>query len=319
MEYLILRYPDPAQGYILYTDASRISWSGILMQEHTDDKGKSKNHPICYVSGQFCGSQLNWAALMKEAYAIYMSIKRLSFYVTDADITIRSDHLPLKKFLNKQTMNSKVNNWAVELEQFRLHLEWIPDSRNLLADSLSCLIDVIPDAQQPDEPKDHEFGSYCFKELEPAREGIIVGHEEKEVVKRESHTDDSESSEPSQNSQIPTEEETFVLNYEEKLLRKLDLLDSSESSEPSRNSRKDTYIKITEHEDMREITLALKPKQLQKLQKNDTYCRDIAKKLHKDVFCRKYSSRKKEFCTGFGLRMEGPSNASWFPMFYRTP
>ena len=79
MEYPILRYPDPKQGYILYTDASGIGWSGVLTQEHLDEKGKSKNHPICYVSGQFRGSQLNWAALTKEAYAIYMSVCRLSF------------------------------------------------------------------------------------------------------------------------------------------------------------------------------------------------------------------------------------------------
>ena len=118
MEYPILMYLDPAQRYILYTDASGIGWSGVSMQEHEDEKGKVKHHPICYVSGQFRRSQLNWAALTKEAYAIYMAVKRLSFYVMDADITIRSDHLPLKKFLNKQTMNSKVNNWAVELEQF---------------------------------------------------------------------------------------------------------------------------------------------------------------------------------------------------------
>ena len=118
MEYPILRYPNPTQGYILYTDASRIGWSGVLTQEHLDEKGKTKNHPICYISGQFTGSQLNWAALTKEAYAIYMSVWRLSFYVTDAEVIIRSDHLPSKKFLNKQTMNSKVNNWAVELEQF---------------------------------------------------------------------------------------------------------------------------------------------------------------------------------------------------------
>ena len=30
-----------------------------------------------YVIGLFQGSQLNWATLMKEAYAIYMSGKRL--------------------------------------------------------------------------------------------------------------------------------------------------------------------------------------------------------------------------------------------------
>ena len=110
MEYPILRYPNPTQDYILYTDASGIGWSGVLTQEHLDEKGKAKNHPICYVSGQFRGSQLNWAALTKEAYAIYMSVQRLSFYVTDAEVTIRSDHLPLKKFFNKQSMNSKVNN-----------------------------------------------------------------------------------------------------------------------------------------------------------------------------------------------------------------
>ena len=52
MEYPILRYPDPKQGYILYTDASGIGWSGVLTQEHLDEKGKGKNHPICYVSGQ---------------------------------------------------------------------------------------------------------------------------------------------------------------------------------------------------------------------------------------------------------------------------
>ena len=84
-------------------------------------------------------------------------------------MTIRSDHLPLKKFLNKQTMNSKVNNWAVELEQFRLHLEWIPGTRNLLADSLSHLLDVVPDAQKTKEPDDQEFCSYCFEELEPSK------------------------------------------------------------------------------------------------------------------------------------------------------
>ena len=55
-----LRYPNPTQGYILYTDASGIGWSRVLTQEHLDDKGKAKNHPICYMSGQFRGSQLNW-------------------------------------------------------------------------------------------------------------------------------------------------------------------------------------------------------------------------------------------------------------------
>ena len=205
MEYPILRYPDPKQGYILYTDASGIGWSGVLTQEHLDERGKAKNHPICYVSDQFRGSQLNWAVLTKEAYAIYMSVRRLSFYVTDAEVTIRSDHLPLKKFLNKQTMNSKVNNWAVELEQFRLHLEWIPGTRNLLADSLSRLLDVVPDAQKTKEPDDHEFGSYCFEELEPTKVMDKVSTEVIELKDNSEFPNDSQESRKSLEKPVESE------------------------------------------------------------------------------------------------------------------
>ena len=173
----------------------------MLTQEHLDEKGKAKNHPICYVSGQFRGSQLNWAALTKEAYAIYMSVRRLSFYVTDAEVTIRSNHLPLKKFLNKQTINLKVNNWAVELEQFRLHLEWIPVSQNLLANSLSHLLDIVPDAQKSKKPDDQEFGSYCFEELEPAKVMEAISTEVIEL------TDGSEDSKCLQKSQKTLEKQ----------------------------------------------------------------------------------------------------------------
>ena len=246
MEYPILRYLNPTQGYILFTDASGIGCSGVLTQEHLDEKGKAKNHPICYVSGQFRGSQLNWATLTKEAYAIYMSVQRLSFYVTDAEVTIRSDHLPLKKFLKKQTTNSKVNNW-VELEQFRLHLEWIPGTRNLLADSLSHLLDVVPDAQKIKEADDQEFGSYCFKELEQAKvmekvstEVIELtnniefpndsqksqksleksGEKEKSTEQKKTQDADSEFPEHFQNLRTESVVKTFEIKFEEKPMEK---------------------------------------------------------------------------------------------------
>ena len=98
---------------MLYTDASRYGWAGVLTQAHTsmvEGKTVTTDHPVAYVSGLFRGSQLNWAALTKEAYAIYMSVKKLAFYLTDADVLLKSDHLPLKKFLQKNTLNNKVNN-----------------------------------------------------------------------------------------------------------------------------------------------------------------------------------------------------------------
>ena len=165
MQHPILRYPDPGRGYTLFTDASGIGWAGVLTQEFEDDKGKKKQHPICYVSSQFRGSQQNWAALTKEAYAIYMAVRKLSFYITDAEVIIKCDHLPLRKFLQKQTLNAKVNNWAVELEQFNLKLEWIQGTKNTLTDSLSRLLEVDPEAKLQPEKEGHEFGTFCFENV----------------------------------------------------------------------------------------------------------------------------------------------------------
>ena len=84
-----------------------------------------------------------------------------------------------------------------------------------------------------------------------------------------------------------------MLNYEEKLLKKQDLLNSSKPSKLSCNLQKETCIKITEHEDVQDINLPLKPKQLQELQKNDTYCREVARKLHRDRELRKIFIKEK--------------------------
>ena len=53
-------------------------------------KEVTMDHPVSYVSGLFHGSQLKWAALMKEAYAIYMSVKKSTFYLTGNEITLRA-------------------------------------------------------------------------------------------------------------------------------------------------------------------------------------------------------------------------------------
>ena len=164
----ILTYPDPNHPYVLFTDASKYAWACVLTQEKTHQiEGKEVKilHPIMYMSGHFHGSQMNWACLTKEAYAIYMSIKKLAYYLEDADITLRSDHLPLKKFLVKNTLNSKVNNWAIEISPFCITFKYIKGIKNTLADTMSRLININPQIQQDSEPEGYEFGYYTFDTL----------------------------------------------------------------------------------------------------------------------------------------------------------
>ena len=164
----ILKYVDMSKGYTLYTDASKYGWAGVLTQTHTPmEEGNTitTDDPLAYVSGLFRGSQLNWAALTKEAYTIYMSVKKLAFYLTDSDVLLKSDHLPLKKFLQKNTLNNKVNNWAMELEAFNIRFEHVSSKANILADMLSHLVDLDPDARLDPGNAGWEFGysnlSHC--------------------------------------------------------------------------------------------------------------------------------------------------------------
>ena len=168
----ILKYPDPNKPYTLFTDASKYAWACVLTQEHEhkkDGKVFKINHSITFASGLFKGSQLNWAALTREAFAIYSSIKILSYYLEDVEIILRSNHLPLKKFLQKNTLNTKVNNRAEEIFPYKIQFEYIKGIKKTLADTMSRLIQIDPEAKLCPEQKGYEFGYYAFEDMEPIK------------------------------------------------------------------------------------------------------------------------------------------------------
>ena len=129
----ILKYPKTDQPHILYTDASKYGWAGVLTQRR--------------------------AALTKEAYSIYMVARKLDYYLQDAETTIQSDNLQLKSFLLKNTKNDKVNNWGVELaSKYTLKFEYVKGIKNTLADTMSRLVTLVPDITLVKEPEGYQFG-----------------------------------------------------------------------------------------------------------------------------------------------------------------
>ena len=193
----ILKYPDPSKPYTLFTDASKFAWACVLTQEYEhefDGKKRKILHPITYMSGLFKGSQVNWATLTKEAYAIYVSIKKLDHYIQDAEVTLRSDHLPLKSFLQKNTLNTKVNNWAIDITSRcrNIQFEYIKGIKNTLADTMSRLIEITPEIEQEPEPPGQEFGYDIFETSEPIETTTHYINELKEEIqiKHEAIPDD---------------------------------------------------------------------------------------------------------------------------------
>ena len=161
LEEPVLKYPNPDRPYVLYTDASKYAWAGVLTQAYThavDGVEKEIHHPVTYVSGLFRGPQINWVTLVKEAYAIYMAARKLNYYISNSDTTIRSDHMPLRRFLLKNTKNATVYKWAMSIEDYQLKFEYIKGVKNTLADTMSCLVQLDPDVALPPEPDGQQFG-----------------------------------------------------------------------------------------------------------------------------------------------------------------
>ena len=78
---------------------------------------------------------------MKEAAAIFKEILRMSFYLTDSEVIIHSDHKPLQKFIYALTANDRVNDWAFQIHAIcrTIHFQFIKGTSNVLSDSLSRL------------------------------------------------------------------------------------------------------------------------------------------------------------------------------------
>ena len=90
------------------------------------------------------------------------------------------------------TLNQTVNNWSTEIESFNINFVHISGKDNILANTLSRLIDTDPDLKQQPELEDHEFGKYCFEILPKVRGSVHhkkLGDEELDMyMKYKSHT-----------------------------------------------------------------------------------------------------------------------------------
>ena len=134
---------DPDKKYCLFTESSKHSWSGIIIQytEHTQEAGAKIKvpHPITYQRCTCKALRKIGSALTKRANGIYMSFHKMVFYLKDSHILIQCDHAPSCKFIYSVTKNNKVNNSLQEIHSIAHHIEFehIKGKENVLTDSLS--------------------------------------------------------------------------------------------------------------------------------------------------------------------------------------
>ena len=159
------------------------------MEHEFDGREGGMLHPVACMGGLFGGGQIDWVTLAGEACAVYVSVEKLGRYVQDAGVTLGSDHLPLRSFLQGNTMNTRVDSWAVGVASRcgSIQFEYIKGIEDALADTVSRVIQIAPEIEQEPEPPGQEFGCDVFETLEPVeatthcigelREEMQMGHE----------------------------------------------------------------------------------------------------------------------------------------------
>ena len=128
----ILRMPDFSRPFILQADASEKGIGAALMQEFDDGK-----FPIAYASKKLLPREMRYSVIERECLALVWAIKRFQKYLYGVEFILETDHKPLV-FLNQAKLsNSRVQRWALGLQNFRFRIQAIKGRANVTADYLS--------------------------------------------------------------------------------------------------------------------------------------------------------------------------------------
>ena len=128
----ILTYPDPNAPYKLYTDASDTTIGAVLAQDTPEGE-----KVIQYVSHKLNPGQQKWPVIEREAYAITYSINKLRHYLYGAHFTVYCDHKPLQNLFTSEMKNTRVQRWAIQLEEYSPYMEYKPGKKNVVEDLMS--------------------------------------------------------------------------------------------------------------------------------------------------------------------------------------
>ena len=68
-------------------------------------------------------------------------------------------------FLEQNTLNLKVNRWAIEISPYCIDFQYIKGIKNTLADTMSRLVEINLETKLEAEPYSYEYGCYMFEDL----------------------------------------------------------------------------------------------------------------------------------------------------------
>jgi transposase InsO family protein len=125
-----LVFPDWNKPFILRTDACDYGIGAVLLQDND-----TALLPVVHISRSLTESERKWSIVEKEAFAIVWSCRRLNPYLSGRKFLIQTDHKNLSWI--HSSSNARVRRWSLEMSELDYEIEYLPGSKNEVADALS--------------------------------------------------------------------------------------------------------------------------------------------------------------------------------------
>ena len=134
----ILAFPNYAEPFILYTDASSLGLGAVLMQTEED----GKNRAIAYASRSLSEAESNYSVTHQETLAVVWALKTFRDIIYGYPITCYTDHAPVRDLFKGRNLTGRLARWYLTILEFEPTFKYLPGRANTVADSLSRNIQV---------------------------------------------------------------------------------------------------------------------------------------------------------------------------------
>ena len=91
---------------------------------------------MSYINRKLLSNDRNYSSMEKEALAIQWALDKLRYHLLGREVTLVTDHAPLKWMAGTKDINARVTRWFI-LQEYRFQVDLRPGREHANADTLS--------------------------------------------------------------------------------------------------------------------------------------------------------------------------------------
>ncbi|EGD83709.1 hypothetical protein PTSG_13210 [Salpingoeca rosetta] len=145
----VLAAPDQQQRFVIRADASDVGIGAVLEQNQ---------RPVAFMSRALTAAERNYPVRQKELLALLVALRKWRHLFGFQPVRIHTDHRSLLHLATQDKVSERrIHRWLDELAEYSLEWEYTPGPNNVIADSLSRMVNTSLTTIHP-TPLDTDYG-----------------------------------------------------------------------------------------------------------------------------------------------------------------